>query len=222
MTTEQQVAAAELPPPPDAALDRYLDALARVVVRHGFSRTSVPDVAADLGVSRVTVYRQVGNVEQMVRLLVSRELHRLMASVTSVMEKAEGSGALLDLMTEVITFLRHHPVVSKILNDEPAVIGPFLVRHLPVLLRRSGTISVPFLEALMADGRLARRDASHLADWLGRIVVTAVIAPPPGNVRDYLEQGLRPLLEPGGAAPPTGTRRPASDERAARSSRSRD
>jgi AcrR family transcriptional regulator len=190
----------ELPPAPDAALDRYLDALARVVVRHGFSRASVPDVAADLGVSRVTVYRHAGNIEQMVQLLVVRELNRLMNSVTAAMATEDGTDALLDLMTEVVTFVQSHPVVAKILADEPGVIGPFLVRRLRVLLRWSTAISSPLLQSLMADGRLAVGDPAHLADWLGRIVVTTIIAPPPGSIRDYLEKGLRPLLEPPVAA----------------------
>lgn len=194
--TDPQPVETDLPPAPDAALDRYLDALARVVLRHGFSRATVPDVAADLGVSRVTVYRQAGNIDQMVRLLVNRELHRLMASVTAVMAQADGTDALLDLMTEVVTFVQRHPVVAKILADEPGVIGPFLVRHLRILLAQSTAISAPLLEALMADGRLARSDPAHLADWLGRIVATTIIAPPPGSIRDYLEKGLRPLLDP--------------------------
>ena len=165
-------------------------------MRHGISRASVPDVAADLGVSRVTVYRQAGNIEQMVQLLVHRELHRLMTSVSAVSARADGPDALLDLLAEVVTFLRRHPVVAKILADEPGVIGPFLVRRLPLLLAQASAISAPVLEALMADGRLAKSDPAHLADWLGRIIVTTIVAPPPGSIRDYLEKGVRPLLEP--------------------------
>ena len=65
---------AGLPPAPPAELDPYLDAAARCLARHGIGRTSVQDVARELGVNRATVYRQVGTVEDMVRLLVAREL----------------------------------------------------------------------------------------------------------------------------------------------------
>src|SRR5689334_6587328 len=70
-----------LPAPPPASLDVYLDAAARCFARYGVQRTSVQDVAQELRVNRTTVYRQVGNVESMVRLLSAREIHRLLAAL---------------------------------------------------------------------------------------------------------------------------------------------
>lgn len=187
----------ELPSRPDGTVDRYLDALTQVLLRHGLERASVADVAAELGVSRMTVYRQAGNVEQMVRLLISRELHRLMETVTPAVAAANDADGLVDVMADVIEFLRDQPVVRKVLVDEPAVIGTFLVLHLPILLRRTNAISGPLLETMMEDGRLARQDPAQLADWLSRVVVNTVIAPPPGPIRDHLSFGVRPVLEAG-------------------------
>lgn len=187
----------ELPSRPDGTVDRYLDALTQVLLRHGLERASVADVAAELGVSRMTVYRQAGNVEQMVRLLISRELHRLMETVTPAVAAANDADGLVDVMANVIEFLRDQPVVRKVLVDEPAVIGTFLVLHLPILLRRTNAISGPLLETMMEDGRLARQDPAQLADWLSRVVVNTVIAPPPGPIRDHLSFGVRPVLEAG-------------------------
>src|SRR5579884_3492717 len=67
-----------VPPVPPEELDPYLDAAARCFGRFGISRTRVPDVAAEVGVSRVTVYRQVGTVEDMARMLLARDMHRLL------------------------------------------------------------------------------------------------------------------------------------------------
>src|SRR3546814_18879186 len=53
-----------VPPVPAVELDPYLDAAARCFTRFGITRTRVPDVAAEVGVSRVTVYRPVGTVER--------------------------------------------------------------------------------------------------------------------------------------------------------------
>ena len=57
-----------IPPAPNPDLDPYLDAAAECFARHGVQRASVQDVARRLGVNRTTVYRQIGNVEDMVRL----------------------------------------------------------------------------------------------------------------------------------------------------------
>lgn len=195
--THPDAADVELPSRPDGTADRYLDALTQVLLRHGLERASVADVAAELGVSRMTVYRQAGNVEQMVRLLISRELHRLMETVTPAVAAANDADGLVDVMADVIEFLRDQPVVAKVLSDEPAVIGSFLVLHLPILLRRTNAISGPLLEAMMDGGRLPRQDPAQLADWLSRVVVNTVIAPPPGPIRDHLSFGVRPVLEAG-------------------------
>ena len=64
-----------IPAPPPASLDPFLDAAARCFARHGIKRMSVQDVARELRVNRATVYRQIGNVDQQVRLLLARDLH---------------------------------------------------------------------------------------------------------------------------------------------------
>lgn len=70
---------AALPPRPDESLTPFLDAAARCIERFGWARTSVRDVAAEAGVERTTVYRRVGSMGDILRLLVARELHALVA-----------------------------------------------------------------------------------------------------------------------------------------------
>jgi hypothetical protein len=120
-----------------------------------------------------------------------------METVTPAVAAANDADGLVDVMADVIEFLRDQPVVAKVLSDEPAVIGSFLVLHLPILLRRTNAISGPLLEAMMDGGRLPRQDPAQLADWLSRVVVNTVIAPPPGPIRDHLSFGVRPVLEAG-------------------------
>src|SRR3546814_393937 len=74
-----------VPPVPAVELDPYLDAAARCFTRFGITRTRVPDVAAEVGVSRVTVYRQVGTVEDMARLLLARAMHRILTALPAAL-----------------------------------------------------------------------------------------------------------------------------------------
>src|SRR3712207_6942409 len=71
-----EVALLQPPPPPSASA--CLDAAARCIVRDGLAHTSVPDVARELGVSRGTVYRQVGPMPVIVRQLLRREGGRVL------------------------------------------------------------------------------------------------------------------------------------------------
>jgi AcrR family transcriptional regulator len=187
---------AALPPPPAPELDTYLDAAADCFARHGIRRTSVQDVARQLGINRATVYRQVGTTEQMVRLLMARELHELVEFLPTQLKTSDGPEVVVELMATVVDYATNHPVVVKVLNDEPELIGPFLVSDLPQVITRVATQMTPLLEFAMSSGVIARRNARTTAEWLVRTALTLVLAPPPGDVREFLAEMLLPALSP--------------------------
>jgi len=180
--------------------DRYLDAFARVIRRHGLSRTRVRDVAEEVGVSRVTVYRQVGTVREMTMLLLDREWRRLLPDVTGWASKDDAVGALIDLLAQIAVLARSHPVLEKIIVDEPQLLGPYLVRELPKVLEESAAVGAALFSTAIERGRIAARDPRRLADWIARVLLTAVIAPPDGSLSAFFDAGLRPLLEPDAAS----------------------
>ena len=184
-----------LPAPPPPALDVYLDAAARCFARYGIKRTSVQDVAQELRVNRTTVYRQVGTVESMVRLLTAREMHRLLADLPRHATGPFGPEAAVELLARAVDFARAHPVVAKVIADEPELLGLSLA-DMPEVLRRCATAIAPLLDAAMSAGHLARRDPLVVAEWLTRIGTTVILAPPPGDLRDFLREVLVPALRP--------------------------
>lgn len=186
---------AGLAPAPSTDLDPYLDAFARVVQQHGLSGTRVQLVAEEVGVNRVTVYRQVGTVKDMTHLLFRRELHRALPDLTEWATADDAVGALVTVLAETVRVFRSHPVMTKVVADEPHLLGPYLVRDLPEVLGRSAHVSTALFTLAMDSGRIARRDPDRLSDWVARVLVTAVLAPPPGTLEDFFDEGLRPLLE---------------------------
>ena len=188
--------ASGIPAPPPASLDPFLDAAARCFARHGIKRTSVQDVARELRVNRATVYRQIGNVDQQVRLLLARDLHRLLASLPGALDGATGPEAIVELLAAIVTFAREHPVLVKVLADEADLIGPFLVSDLPELVGRVAAAITPLLDAAMAGGLLARRDPVVVAEWVVRMGVSLILAPPPGDLSRFIAELLVPALSP--------------------------
>ncbi len=183
-------------PAPPASIDPFLDAAARCFARHGIRRTSVQDVARELRVDRTTVYRQVGNVDSMVRLLAARELHRLLAALPAGLTGLGGPDAIVDLLASVVRFGRSHPVLAKVLADEPELIGPFIVSELPMLIDLVAAAAVPLLRSAMEAGELARRDPDRLAQMLVRLCMPLLLAPPPGDLGELLRELLLPVLTP--------------------------
>jgi AcrR family transcriptional regulator len=183
-------------PAPPPSVDPYLDAAVRCFARHGIGRTSVQDIAREARVDRTTVYRQVGNVSAIVRLLAGRELHRFLARLPERLTDLGGPAAVVDLLTAVVEFGRDHPVLAKVLRDEPELIGPFIVSELPLLVDLGAAAAAPLLAAAMDAGELARRDPGRLAQMLVRLCMPLVLAPPPGEVRTVLDELLLPVLTP--------------------------
>jgi AcrR family transcriptional regulator len=185
-----------IPAPPPATLAPFLDAAAVCFARHGIKRTSVQDVARELRVNRATVYRQIGNVDQQVRLLLARDLHRLLASLPGALSGATGPEAIVELLDAIVTYAREHPVLVKVLADEADLIGPFLVSDMPDLVGRVAAAITPLLDAAMAGGLLARRDPVVVAEWVVRLGVSLILAPPPGDLSRFIAELLVPALSP--------------------------
>lgn len=185
---------AGIPAPPDPSLDPYIDAAARCFARHGIARTSVQDIAAELKVNRATVYRQVGNVDNVVRLLLARDLNRLLGSLPALPASPLGPQTIIDLLDGAVRFVREHPVAAKVLRDEPELIGPFLVADHDELVGRITAAVEPLLAAAMDAGWLARRDPVVVADWLVRLAISLILAPPPGPMTAFLGELLLPAL----------------------------
>jgi AcrR family transcriptional regulator len=187
-----------LPAVPPPALDAYLDAAARCLARHGVTRTTVPDVAREMGVSRATVYRQVGTMDRLGALLFAREVHRLLHLLPPHVTGLGGVDAVVRMATLVVEAARDHPVLRKVLADEPEVAGSYLTLGLPAVVERVRPVLVPLLRTGAAAGELADVDADVLADWLVRLVASVVLVPPPGEVDRYLDAVVRPVLTPAG------------------------
>ena len=177
---------------PGAELDPFLDAASRCFARHGLRRTSVQDVARELGVDRTTVYRQVGTVPQQARLLAARELQRMVASIPSRAPQPVGPTGVIEIMASVIEEVRSHPVIAKLLADDTDTITLSTLSELPPLLERVAAGLAPMLTAAMSAGELAPRDPTILAEWLIRLVVTLVLVPPKAELRTFLSELLCP------------------------------
>lgn len=183
-----------LPDVPSGELDAYLDAASECFARHGLRRTKVTDIADVVGVSRVTVYRQVGTTEQAARLLLSRELDRLLTSLLPRLTEAQTVEDVVRVIASATAFAVEHPVMSKVLRDEPELVGAFVIQELDLLLARLELLARPVVARLQSLGVSNEIDLPTLADWVARVVVTMVVAPPSEPFEDYLQRVLGRML----------------------------
>ncbi len=190
------VLAERLPLPPDPALDPVLDAAVECLSRHGISKTTLSDIAREMGVAPSTVYRKVGSVDNVTMLVFAREAQRFLERIPTTFTRAAGPSAVTTLMADAITTLADHPVSAKVLRDEGDWMGRMVTRQLDDLLAQGVEVTAPLLGAAMAAGLVRHQDPELLAHWMLRIALAALVAPPPGDLRSALDELLLPVLAP--------------------------
>ena len=188
--------AQDLPGPPPASLDPVLDATVECIARHGLSKTSLSDIARELGVAPSTVYRKVGSVENAALLVMAREGHRLLERMPELIAGIEGPRVITVFLAECIESTRRNPMVDKMMRDEIDWVGRLATQRLEDSFTRSAESSVPRLVRAMKAGYVREQDPLALGHWIARITFTCLLAPPPGDLLAALDALLLPVLDP--------------------------
>jgi hypothetical protein len=86
------------------------------------------------------------------------------------------------------------PVIQRILQDEPELLGQYLTTgSVAALATQITELITPVLQAAMASGQLPATDAAMAAGTIVRTVLALVVVPPPDR---ELEATVRFALKP--------------------------
>lgn len=112
--------------PPE--LDPLLAAARECVMDVGFKRTTLADVARRAGVSRMTVYRQYGDLATIVSALLTAELLDLFRRVRADIEDLPtGRERLVEAVVHTVEALVVHPLYRRVLDVDPELLLPLVV-----------------------------------------------------------------------------------------------
>nr|WP_277626644.1 TetR/AcrR family transcriptional regulator [Arsenicicoccus piscis] len=152
------------------AEERILDAAIDAIVSNGPRRTTATDIAARAEVSRMTVYRQFGDVKNTVR----EAMNRLMRSyLESIMQQAAGETArdrLVSAITGCVVFLGGSPLLCALREHDPQFFGQYTLERFGASQRDAADLIVQMIGEGHADGSIRPLDADSAAVM---IVLTA-------------------------------------------------
>jgi AcrR family transcriptional regulator len=202
MPPERRVAPADplialldrLPERPPPQLDRALDATSACMARHGLARTSMTDIAKEMGVARSTLYRSFSSVEEAAWTLLARESYRFFDAFGAIVAEGTGPEPIISLAAEFVRFATSHPVMARLLHDEPEFVGRVMATHFGDLVDYAAAVVTPVVASAMDRGMIARRDPALLAQWIGRVVAVCILAPPASDLDELLAEMLLPVL----------------------------
>ncbi|MFJ9682297.1 TetR/AcrR family transcriptional regulator [Streptomyces sp. NPDC101194] len=193
------------PPPSDALSEQILDAAREQFTTFGLRRSTVDDVAKRAKVSRVTVYRRIGNKDSLVSACLLREYRRFVVEVDdAVATLPTTEDRLVEGFTAVLGHIRAHPLIGGLLRLEPETMLPFLTLESgPALLAIRDYLAGRLRQARRAEGR-PESDPTPVAELMVRITVSFLLNPvscfeldDDEQVRAFARRYLVPLLAAG-------------------------
>jgi AcrR family transcriptional regulator len=106
---------------------RILDAAFACAERFGIGKTTMSDVARAAQLSRQTLYRYFASKHDLTAALVLREEEKLIADVRAAAEPhADLRPAMEAAFATCLRYFRHHPLLTRVMTDEPMQLLPFL------------------------------------------------------------------------------------------------
>jgi AcrR family transcriptional regulator len=144
-----------------------LDATRAAVLAVGVRRTTLTDVARRAGVSRMTVYRLVPDVNTLILEVMTRDLGAvLLAAEHAARRRRSARARLVAIVVGVCTRLPREPLLRRILDVDPELLLPYLTDRWGATQR----LAVGHVRRLVAeghaDGSIRRGDAETLASML--------------------------------------------------------
>jgi AcrR family transcriptional regulator len=178
--------------------DRVVAGTLRCVARWGVAKTTLDDIAREAGCSRATVYRAFpGGKQAVLEATGEAEIQRLLLDLAIALDATDTLAKLLEVaIVESVRSIRANDALQYLLVHEPE----HLLVHvsfdaLDPLLALATDFGAPYL------GRyLDARSARETAEWIARLIVSAVIGPCPIDMGDaavvagFLETYILPGL----------------------------
>lgn len=109
----------------DERTQQILDAALTLILRQGYDKTSIGDVAAEAGISRGTVYLYFASKEQLVEALVLRESIYYGKAWLEFIERDE-SASVGAIYRAVLYAIDQRPLLAALLKRDRRMIGSYL------------------------------------------------------------------------------------------------
>jgi hypothetical protein len=101
------------------------------------------------------------------------------------------------LAAEFVRYTTQHPVMARLLRDEPEFVGRVMTTQFGTLVDYAARVVTPLVALAMERKMISSRDPARLAQWMGRVVAVCILAPPSTGLDELLEEMLLPVLEIG-------------------------
>ncbi|MCV0020477.1 TetR/AcrR family transcriptional regulator [Mobiluncus curtisii] len=159
--------------PDEMAIDRAIEKAARdSLIRNGFSRTTIAQVAREAGVSRPTVYARYHNVTQLAADTLTRELLPLAQRLQTVPQTVED---LVKILVQAAHDLQQNELLAAMIERDPQLLQTYQFQRLGRVQTRFIDLLAQILEQMSRNTELRDEDPRVLAAIVVVSVQTAAV-----------------------------------------------
>jgi AcrR family transcriptional regulator len=164
---------------PGSTSEAILDAALEQFCLVGIRRTSIEDVARRAGVNPVTVYRQIGPKDTLIKAVLMREAQRLIAYVDDRIDQiGDPAQRLAEALAATIGTIRTHPVLQRLLIlDRDEALPQLTVDSTPLIQLAVAVIGQHIERGYRDLGIPPDRDIHPVAEIIARLIQSFALTP---------------------------------------------
>ncbi len=191
----------------DERQQQILDAAASVIIRLGYDKATMGDIAEEAGLSRRTVYLYFKGKEELFEALLYREYMQYAQTWLEYIEADPHGGTVGGCYRALFHSVNSRPLIAAMLRRDRRVIGNYLRKRDNIFSRmQAGVNTLDFFQALQAAGAIRQDiDAAvilHIVEMLSYGQLTIGEFKPPSQfppyeavmeaLADMMDRALRP------------------------------
>ena len=201
-------------PDSDKTHDQILAVAVEVIIRLGYDKTTMSDIAEQAGLSRRTIYLYFKGKEDLFEELLYREYLQYAQTWLEQIEADPRGGTIGGFYRAIFHAVNSRPLIAAMLRRDRRVVGNYLRKRDNIFTQMlSGVNTLAFFQALQAAGTIRQDiDAAvieHIVEMLsyGQLTIgdfkPADQSPPYDAIMEALADMMDRALRPEGGAPGT-------------------
>lgn len=183
--------------------ERILDAAYRLLMRFGYDKTTISDIAREAGVSKGAIYLHYKSREALFQALVLRETVRYGDFFFQSIEDDPSGGTLAAMYRHSIQGLEAYPLVKVIMARDSQILGSMLREIDPKVYLSSYLLRTEFIRRMQAAGLIRPEFDPQGVGFIlaligqGYLMINEIIPPDQAPSMETFVETLSLLLENG-------------------------
>lgn len=140
-----------------------LDAAAQLLLRHGYNKTTMSDVAEAVGLNRALIYPHFKSKDELVEALIIRELERYADMWSQIFKTDPLGGSIASIYRSMPPVLKQLPLMVAILTRDEQTFGKYLRKPGNILAYLATTVTTREVLQVMQELGVVRQDVNIAA-----------------------------------------------------------